>query len=72
MSKFGPVEYAMHYGPRCRDCADAFGTCPGNGTPCDPDAFKAVVEHTLKAWEYGIKHGFMDNPFPPHPHSSNS
>lgn len=62
MSKFDPVDYAMHYGSGRRDCAESFGTC-SNGTPCDPAAFRAVVEHTLKAWAYGIKHGFMDNPF---------
>ena len=24
------------HGPRCRDCADADGTCPHSGLPCDP------------------------------------
>lgn len=69
MSKFDPIDYALHYGSGCRDCADAAvrGVCDLNGTPCNPQVFRAAVKHALKAWEYGIKHGYMDNPFAPSP-----
>jgi hypothetical protein len=63
-AKFDPIEYAMHYGPRCRDCADENGVCPSSGMPCDPSVARAVVGHVLKAWDYGIRNGYMDNPFP--------
>lgn len=59
--KFDPIDYAMHYGSGCRDCADRNGTCD-NETPCNPEVFRAVVAHTLKAWRYGVKHGYIDNP----------
>lgn len=28
--------------PRCRDCADYDGTCPHDGTPCDPREWKCT------------------------------
>lgn len=57
------VGYVMRYGGMCRDCADADGVCPTTGMPCDTGQRKAVIEHTIKALEYGIKHGFIENPF---------
>lgn len=57
------IDYIMRFGGRCRDCADEDGVCPADGTPCDPAAKKAVIEHTLKALEYGISHGFIVDPF---------
>lgn len=63
MPRFDPVDYALHYGARCRDCADSDGVCPQDGTPCDPDIERAVVRRTLDAWRYGIANGYMDNPF---------
>jgi hypothetical protein len=63
MPRFDPVDYALHYGARCRDCADSDGVCPHDGTPCDPDVERAVVRRTLDAWRYGIANGYMDNPF---------
>lgn len=63
MSKFEPIDYAMRFGGRCRDCADEDGTCPTTGVPCDPAVTRAVAKRCLEAWAYGIKHGFMENPF---------
>lgn len=61
--KTNPIDYAIRYQSGCRDCADENGICPMNGTPCNSDAFRAVIEHTLRAWTYGIKYGYMENPF---------
>jgi hypothetical protein len=61
--KQDPINYAVYFGSGCRDCADANGVCPSAGTPCNTTTFRAVVEHTLGAWRYGIEHGFMENPF---------
>jgi hypothetical protein len=63
MPKFDPVDYALHYGARCRECADEDGVCPHDGTPCDPDVVRAVVRHTLDAWRYGVANGYMGSPF---------
>lgn len=65
MSKFDPIDYAIQYGSGCRDCADARvrGVCDLNGTPCNTEMFRAAVKHAMKAWTYGIEHGYMDNPF---------
>jgi hypothetical protein len=57
------IDYVMRYGGRCRDCADEDGICPTNGTPCEPKVKRAVIEHTLKSLEYGLSHGFIENPF---------
>lgn len=56
------IDYVGRYGGNCRDCADNDGVCD-RGTPCDPKVFRAAIEHTIKALEYGIKHGFIENPF---------
>lgn len=56
------VKYVMRYGGMCRDCADMDGVC-SSGMPCDTEQRKAVVRHTLAALTYGIKHGFINNPF---------
>ncbi|WP_435657231.1 hypothetical protein [Brucella pituitosa] len=57
------IDYVMCYGGHCRDCADEDGICPRDGTPCGPAPKRAVIEHTLKALEYGISHGFIQSPF---------
>lgn len=57
------IDYVMRFGGRCRDCADEDGICPTNGTPCEPAPKRAVIEHTLKALEYGMSHGFIQSPF---------
>lgn len=57
------IDYVMRYGGRCSDCADEDGICPTNGTPCEPKVKRAVIEHTLKSLEYGLSHGFIENPF---------
>lgn len=62
MSDNDVVNYIIRYGGSCRDCADNDGVCD-DGTPCDPKTFGAVIKRTLKALEYGIKHGFVQNPF---------
>lgn len=61
-----PIEYAIRYGGRCRECADSaiWGVCDTNGAPCDPAVFRAAINHALKAWTYGIAHGFTTNPLP--------
>ncbi|WP_421580864.1 Lar family restriction alleviation protein [Shinella sp. M31] len=56
------VGYVLRYGGRCRDCADMDGVCQ-SGQPCDTEQRRAVVKHTIKALAYGIKHGFIENPF---------
>jgi hypothetical protein len=60
---FDPIDYALHYGSRCRECADADGVCRTSGMPCDPSEARRAAEHCLKAWIYGIENGFMSNPF---------
>lgn len=65
--QFEPIVYALHYGGRCRDCADANGVCPTSGMPCDTKEAAKAAQHCLKAWQYGIQHGFIDNPFAPAP-----
>lgn len=57
------IDYVMRYGGHCRDCADEDGICPRDGTPCEPAPKRAVIEHTLKALEYGMSHGFIQSPF---------
>lgn len=56
------VRYALRYGGMCRDCADAFGVCPTSGLPCDVEVRQKVTLHALKAWRYGVLHGFIDDP----------
>lgn len=56
------IGYVMRYGGMCRDCADLDGVCQ-SGQPCDTDQRRAVVEHTISALAYGIKNGFIANPF---------
>jgi len=56
------VGYVLRYGGMCRDCADMDGVCQ-SGQPCDTDQRRAVVKHTVAALAYGIKHGFIANPF---------
>lgn len=63
MPELDPVDYALRYGGRCRDCADGEGTCHTDGTPCDPVVFRAVAARLLAAWRYGIDQGLLGNPF---------
>jgi hypothetical protein len=58
------IDYALHYGPRCRDCADEDGVCPASGLPCG-GARKAVA-HVVDAIIYGATHDYIDAlPNPP-------
>lgn len=50
------VEYLLHFGGRCRDCADENGVCPQTGIGCGER--KKAIEYLLGALEYGTKHGF--------------
>jgi len=50
--------YAMHYGPRCRECADSDGVCELTGMPCG-GRLKATM-FVCEALEYGFKNGFVD------------
>lgn len=62
MPKPDPIDYALSYGPRCRDCADSDGVCPHEGTPCDADVARSVVKRALDAWRHGLANGFIDDP----------
>lgn len=57
------VSYVLRYGGKCRDCADVDGICPNTDMPCGFELKTAVIKHTLKALEYGMSHGFIENPF---------
>lgn len=57
------VHYVLRYGGACRDCADEDGLCPHSGVPCDADIQRVIIMKTLDALEYGITHGFIENPF---------
>lgn len=50
--------YAMHYGSRCRDCADEDGICPQTGMPCD--GREEATRFVCGALAYGFRHGFID------------
>lgn len=67
MSDKEAIDYALHYGGMCRDCADTrvHGICDLSGMPCDPAPCRAVLKHALEAWRYGIKHKFCHNPLSP-------
>lgn len=52
-------DYAVRFGGNCRDCADALGTCPNSGLPCDPQIRRAVIRHTISAINYGVRNGFL-------------
>lgn len=56
------IGYVLRYGGMCRDCADMDGVCQ-SGQPCDTEQRRAVIKHTIAALAYGIKHGFIANPF---------
>ena len=53
------IDYVMHYGGRCRDCADENGICPHLKLPCDSDEARPMIEAVLAAVEYGLKHGYI-------------
>lgn len=55
------IDYVLHYGGRCRECADHHGLCP-NGLPCDVDDAKTAIRWVLKALNYGIANGFVVAP----------
>lgn len=65
MSETDIEGYVSRYGGRCRDCADAIkrGVCDHSGGPCDPNVERAVIRKTIEAIDYGLKHGFIENPF---------
>ncbi len=54
------ADFAMQYGPRCRDCADEDGVCPATGVPCGGK--RKAVEYIVGAIRYGIAAGFIANP----------
>jgi hypothetical protein len=56
------ADYVMHYGGRCRDCADEDGICPSTGLPCDQPLKRKAVEFVLEAITYGHEHGFIVAP----------
>lgn len=58
------VDYVMQFGGRCRDCADDGPICPSNGLPCGSKEARQGVGHVIKALAFGIKHGYLSNPFP--------
>lgn len=41
------IDAILEPSPMCRDCADAFGTCPASGLPCDTTD-KAIAIHNRK------------------------
>lgn len=41
------IEAAYRPGPMCRDCGDHDGTCPRDGTKCDP--FEAALDRLRSA-----------------------
>lgn len=53
------ASYLLHYGSRCRDCADEDGVCPASGLPCEVPAALKAVEHVLAAITYGVRQGFL-------------
>lgn len=51
--------YAMHYGGRCRDCADQVdGICENTGLPCA--GRRKATMFVCEALEYGFSHNFVD------------
>lgn len=58
------VRYVLQYGGFCRECADSrvHGVCDHTGMPCNSDQCRAVIKHALRAWRYGVEHGFIKNP----------
>lgn len=55
------VQYAKRYGGMCRDCADENGICPTDGIACGGK--ETAVRFAADAINYGIKNGFIANPF---------
>lgn len=54
------VSYILRYGGRCRECADnPSQICVIGGLPCNVDAARKVIRHTITALNYGIEHGFL-------------
>lgn len=51
------IDFAVHYGPRCRDCADEDGVCPATGIGCGER--QKAVEFVVDALIYGRTHGFI-------------
>lgn len=50
------VDYAMHYGPRCRECADHDDICPMSGMACGER--RKATEFVVDALIYGATHGY--------------
>jgi hypothetical protein len=60
LNEAATVDFAMQFESGCRDCADAHGTCPSSGMPCDPDTRRATVAHTVRAINYGLANAYLD------------
>lgn len=56
------IDYVLRYGGRCRDCADADGVCLQSGLPCDVDDATRAIHHVLRAINFGIANGFLNDP----------
>lgn len=54
------IDYIARYGGACRDCGDEDGICPASGLPCGGAA--KAIRHVLKAYNYGVAHGFIEPP----------
>lgn len=54
------IGYIARYGGHCRDCADQVdGVCPNSKLPCDWRAAQSAIRHVIRAYNYGIKNGFL-------------
>ncbi len=49
------LDYAMHYGPRCRECGDHDGVCPVSNMPCGHR--RQATEFVIDALFYGATYG---------------
>lgn len=67
-----PIEYALRYGGRCRECADTRvdGICDHSGIPCDVKTARKAIAHVISALRYGVAQGYLANPFVSPPSSS--
>lgn len=54
------VYYVAKYGGRCNDCELTNGICRNSGLPCSGTQ---GIEHVINALRYGIRKGFISNPF---------
>lgn len=54
------IEFAVQYGPRCRDCADEDGICPATGLPCGEA--RKPIGHVVNAIMHGVHYGYLTPP----------